>query len=116
MWEKCPTQLPLTLNNNLYAALDTRVGKVSVVSDSTNHVIGTVSARVAGGARGVALGSNNDKVYVTAFNSNFLSVNSGSRNKVTRRLTLGTEPPGVASDSSTNEIYVANFGEHNIYH
>lgn len=50
-----------------------------------------------------------NKVYVSNYGNNTISVIDGNSNKVTNIVKVGTYPKGVAVNSLTNRIYVANY-------
>lgn len=90
-------------------------GSVTVVSPATGSVVATIPTPYA--AAGLALDPSNGDVYATgsvATSSTGASVGttvmviSGSTNTIVANLSAGSEPYGVAYDSSNGRIYVTN--------
>lgn len=81
---------------------------VSVVSASTDAVVGTVP--VGGSPVAVAADADNGELYVANSASDTVSVLSPASNAVTTSLVVGSVPTSVAYDSANGDIYVANEG------
>ena len=62
----------------------------------------------------LAYDSVDNTIYVANYGSNTVSVISGSTDKVTGTVDVGSRPGGVAYDSASNAIYVANPGSNNV--
>ena len=56
------------------------------------------------------MNATTNTIYVANSQSNNLSVIDGATNSVTATIPVGTSPSGVAVESQTNFIYVANAG------
>jgi len=55
-----------------------------------------------------------NKIYVSNYGSNDVSVINGATNKVVSTISVGSGPNGVAYDPNNNEIYVANYGSNSV--
>jgi large repetitive protein len=89
--------------------------EVTVIDSSTNAVVTTIA--MPGATQGVAVDAVTDTVYVTVAASTTTSapvvaVIDGATNTVTATIALpvGSTPDGVAVDSSTGTVYVAEDG------
>ncbi len=96
-----------------FASDDTDV--VTVIDAATNEVTTTID--LPGDARGVAVDPATDDIYVSVNPTGSTSVPTvavidGATNAVTGSITLpaGSAPAGVAVDSSTDTVYVAEAG------
>src|SRR3972149_7042684 len=69
-------------------------------------VISTIS--VGSKPYGVGVNSSTNRIYVSHYNSNTVSVIDGATNTVSSTISVGSHPFGVGVNSSTNRIYVAN--------
>jgi YVTN family beta-propeller protein len=79
---------------------------VSVISDSTNNVVGTITVGV--GPIGVAYDQGKNEIFVSNELSSTVSVISDSNNQVVATVNAGSGPEGLAYDSAKGEIYVAD--------
>jgi YVTN family beta-propeller protein len=80
---------------------------VSVISGSTNTVIGTIP--VGREPFGIAFDSANGNLYVANFQDNTVSVISGSTITVIGTIPAGDGPAFLAFDSANGNIYVPNY-------
>ncbi len=87
-------------------------GTVSVISDSSNTVVATMSVGYA--PENIAYDQGKGEMFVTNYNSNNVSVISDSTNTVVATIPVGSEPSGVAYDPSMSEIFVANHDSGNV--
>jgi YVTN family beta-propeller protein len=85
---------------------------ISVISDSTNAVVATVT--VGTSPAGVAYDSGKGEVYVTNRVSNSVSVISDNTNAVVATVAVGTTPNNIAYDSSKGEVFVVNSGANTV--
>ena len=85
---------------------------VSVISDSSNTVVATVT--VGTSPWGLAYDSGKGEVFVTNWGSDNVSVISDSSNTVVTTVTVGSHPYGGAYDSGKGEVFVANYGSGNV--
>jgi YVTN family beta-propeller protein len=84
---------------------------VSVISDSTNTVIATVTLGTAGtNPENLAYDSGKGEIFVTDSAGNAVSIISDSTNTVIATLPMGNSPIGIAYDSGKSEIFVTSFG------
>ncbi len=81
-------------------------GTVSILSDSNNTVVATVT--VGEYPTGVAYDSGKGEIFVANQNDGTVSILSDSNNTVVATVTMGEYPTGVAYDSGKGEIFVAN--------
>ena len=84
-------------------------GTVSVISDTNNTVVATVSAE-AYDPSGVAYDSAKGEVFVTDYLSDTISIISDTTNTVVAVVNVGLGPSGIAYDSGKGEVFVANAG------
>ena len=56
----------------------------------------------------MAVNPNTNRIYVTNWDSNNVSVIDGASNTVVATVAVGNHPDGVAVNPNTNLIYVAN--------
>ena len=73
--------------------------------------LGTIA--VGTGPFEVAYSPSNDRIYVTNFTSNNVSV-INSTNTVVDTIAVGAAPRAVAYSPSNDRIYVTNFGSNNV--
>jgi YVTN family beta-propeller protein len=98
-----------SLNGYLYVT-DSGCGggsTVTVIDGATNSVVGSPIS-VGQDPTGIAFDAANGDLYVANYNSNSLSVISGTTNSVVATLSVGAGPYNVAGDSTNGDIYVAN--------
>ncbi|MDA4123232.1 MAG: PQQ-binding-like beta-propeller repeat protein [Thaumarchaeota archaeon] len=96
------------------AAYDPKNGRVYVTNTGSNSVSTINGTQITGspipvGSKpyGIAFGAN--QIYVANSGSNTVSVISPSLNdKVSRTISVGSSPTGVAYDSANKEVYVTN--------
>jgi YVTN family beta-propeller protein len=69
-------------------------------------VIATIAVS---GPTGAAVNSLNNRVYVTNFEDNTVTVINGGANKVTATIPVGHHPAAIAVNPVTNTVYAANF-------
>jgi len=103
-------------NGDIYVAnhLD---NNVSVISGSTNKVIGTIGLGANSGPQGVTYDSENGYLYVSDYGtgSNNVTVISGTTNKVVvSSIPVGTYPIQVAYDSGNGDVFVSNWGSNTV--
>jgi YVTN family beta-propeller protein len=93
-------------NNEVYVT-NWGSNTVSVISASTNTVVGTIPVGIEPGD--VVFSPSSKEVYVTNWGSNTVSVISASTNTVVGTIPVGDGPGGIAFASSDNDLYVANY-------
>jgi YVTN family beta-propeller protein len=81
-------------------------GSVSVINDTTNQVVATIT--VGNAPAGIAYDELTGDAYVSNQGNNSLSVISAASNTVVGTIAVGTSPSAVAIDYSTNEVAVTN--------
>jgi YVTN family beta-propeller protein/parallel beta-helix repeat protein len=84
-----------------------QVNGISVISDSTNAVIATVTDTPTN-CNGMAYDSGKNEIFVTSWETNNVSVISDDTNTVIANVAVGDKPLGVAYDSGKGEVFVAN--------
>ena len=82
---------------------------ITVIDGATNAV-STVADPNAINPGLVVVNTTTDKIYVANSQSNNVTVIDGATDTVTATIPVGTSPLGVAVNSQTNFIYVANVG------
>jgi len=87
-------------------------GSVSIISDSTNSVVATIT--VGNLPFGVVYDSGKREIFVANYNSNSVSVISDSNNTVVATIPVGSQPTGLAYDSNKSEIFVANRADNTV--
>ena len=108
-------------NRDIYVA-DYSSGTVSVISGSNNSVIATVT--VGAQPYGLAFDSTIGDIYVgnggtcsesgCSEHPGFVSVISGSSNKVIANVNAGDNPTSITFDSANQDVYVITSGENPI--
>ncbi len=84
-------------------------GNVSVINGATNVEVTRVPLDCDPEIPGcIAVNSASDRVYVTCYAQNKVSVIDGATNAVVATVIVGNHPRGVAVNSSTSCVYVAN--------
>jgi YVTN family beta-propeller protein len=83
---------------------------VSVIDGATNSVVATITDPNAQAPVAVGINPATNTIYVANSQSNNVTVIDGVTDSVTTTIAVGTSPSGVAVDSETNFIYVANAG------
>ena len=114
-----PISVTFNPNTNLIYTADEYANALTVINSTTFNVVDTVSFGFQQAA-GVAVNPVTDLVYVTGLGgivspnsmlfSSVLHVVSGKNNTLLRTLEVGETPEGVAVDTNTNMIYLANAG------
>jgi len=97
-------------SNKIYVA-NSGSNDVSVIDGASNSVAATITDPNAVSPVAVAVNPTTNTIYVANCRSNNLSVIDGATNSVTATIPVGTCPSGVAVDSQTDFIYVANAGD-----
>lgn len=94
-------------NGDLYVTSLNSKGPDSLlaINGSTNLVVSNISV---GSPSGVAYDSQNGDLYVTNWDSDSVSVISGSISQVVSTIGVGTNPSSVAYDSENGDLYVVN--------
>jgi YVTN family beta-propeller protein len=64
--------------------------------------------QVGDSPQGIAVNPNTNRIYVTNYSSNSVSVIDGDTNTVIDTIAVGNAPQGIAVNPVTNKIYVAN--------
>ncbi len=82
-----------------------QVNGISVVSDSRNAVIATVTDTPA---NDMGYDSGKNEIFATIWGNNNVSVISDATNTVIAYVTVGDKPIGVAYDSGKGEVFVSN--------
>ncbi len=82
-------------------------GNISVISDSTNSIVGTVF--VGGSPNGMAYDAAKGEVFVADAGDNAVLVISDSTNLEGASLPFSSNPSGVAYDSGAGEIFVTDW-------
>jgi YVTN family beta-propeller protein/parallel beta-helix repeat protein len=83
------------------------VNGISVISDSSNAVIATVTG-ASGGVDGMTYDPGKNEIFAASDATNNVSVISDDTNTVIANVTVGDEPVGIAYDSGKGEVFVAN--------
>jgi YVTN family beta-propeller protein len=95
-------------------------GNVSVISEASGAIVGTVTLGNKTEPFGIAIDSTTHQVYVTDSKSDTVSVIAGANCSASTQtgcasvpptIAVGTGPEGVAVDSATDIAYVANNGD-----
>jgi len=84
-------------------------GTVSVISDATNNVTGTIPSGT--NLANVAFDSHLNDMFVCNYDSgsgNTVSAISDATDTVVKTITVGSGPYGVAFDPHLNEVFVSN--------
>jgi YVTN family beta-propeller protein len=81
---------------------------LSVISDTTDHVVATIP--VGSDPEGVAYDPGTNEVFVANHGSNNVSVISDTTEGVVATVPVGNYPIGVAYDAGTHEVFVATSG------
>lgn len=97
-------------SNKIYVA-NSGSNDVSVIDGASNSVVATSADPNAVSPVAVAVNPTTNTIYVANCQSNNLSVIDGATNTVTATIPVGTCPSGVAVDSQTDFVYVANAGD-----
>jgi len=71
-----------------------------------NTVIATIT--VGDKPNDIAFDSANNRMYVTNYNDDTVSVINTANNSVIATITVGDNPHGIAFDSANNRMYVVN--------
>jgi YVTN family beta-propeller protein len=91
-----------------------RADSVSVINDTTDHVVAIVSVGNSGPSinRGplliLAYDSGKGEIFVTNYGSDNVTVISAADNSVVANIAVGTQPYGIAYDPEFGEVFVAN--------
>ena len=96
-----PTTHTVYVNNGNSSAL-------TVISEATNTVTGSVADGSGEGPDAVAVDPGNDNVYMANSVGSDLAVFDGATNTVTATIPVGADPDAVAVDTSTHAVYVVN--------
>ncbi|MGP6294484.1 YncE family protein, partial [Caldiplasma sukawensis] len=108
----CPFDATFDSSTGNVYAINYHSNTVSVINDTTNKVISTIS--VGTNPEEAAFDSSTGNVYVTNFGSSSVSVINDTTNKVISTISVGTNPVGVAFDSFDSDIYVANLNSNTV--
>ena len=84
-----------------------QVNGISIISDSTNAVVGTVTDTPTN-INGMAYDSGKNEIFTTNNANNSVSIISDDTNSVIAHVAVGDEPEGVVYDSGKGEVFVAN--------
>jgi len=85
---------------------------VSILSDASHHVVGSVS--VGSQPAAVVYDSGKGEVFVVNSNGSSVSVVSDSTNRVVATIPIGTLPNSAAYDPRKGEVFVTNTGTDNV--
>jgi YVTN family beta-propeller protein len=83
-------------------------GTVSIISDRTNTVVGSI--KVGSFPCGVAYDSGKNEIFVANQASGTVSVISDKTNIVIANITVGSQPFALVYDPARSEIFVTNYG------
>jgi len=97
-----------TNNGNVYFT-DSATNNVTIVSGSTNAVVGSFQVQTRSG--GGAFDPVNREIYIANDGSNTVSVINDTSNTIATTVTVGLEPVRAAYDSANQNIYVSNYGQ-----
>jgi YVTN family beta-propeller protein len=95
-----------TNNGNVYFT-DSATNNVTIVSGSTNSVVGSLQIQTRSG--GGAFDPVNREIYIANDGSNAVSVINDTSNAVVATVTVGVAPVRAAYDSANQNIYVSDF-------
>jgi YVTN family beta-propeller protein len=120
---KGPYAIAVNPNTNKIYVDSTASSTVSVVDGSSNSVVANITgvkttSGTTFGSFGVTFRTGADvnpktnRIYVTSQMDDLLYVIDGSSNAVVATVKAGVGPAGIAVNSNTNKIYVANTGYH----
>jgi YVTN family beta-propeller protein len=84
-------------------------GNVSVINTATNIVTATI--QVGQRPIGVAVSTDDSKVYVTNSNDNTVSVIDTATNTVAKTVKVGSSPSDVAESLDGSRVYVTNYND-----
>jgi YVTN family beta-propeller protein len=79
---------------------------MSAQAASSFSVVATIP--VGAGPQGIAVNENTNRIYVTNYSDNTVSVIDGNTDSVIATVPVGTAPSGIGVNPSTNKIYVVN--------
>src|SRR2546426_98557 len=94
-------------NGRIYLA-NFGMGKVSVISDTTNNIVATIT--VGSNPFGALYDPLNQKVYISDYSSAVLSKIDPVTNTVIANLSAGNGPWNIALDTVNGLLYVTNLG------
>jgi len=96
-------------SNKIYVA-NGGSNNVSVIDGASNAVVATITDPNAVKPVALAVNPTTNTIYVANSQSDNVTVIDGATDSVTATIPVGTAPSGVAVDSQTNFVYVANAG------
>ncbi len=85
---------------------------VSVISDTTNTVVATVTVQL--GPSGCAYDSGKGEVFVANWENNSVSVISDATNTVVANVTVGYDPYSLVYDPTHGQVFVTNYGDNTL--
>ena len=98
-------------NGRIYLA-NFGMGKVSVVSDTTNNIVATIA--VGNNPFGALYDPLNQKVYISDYTSAMLSKIDPATNTVIANLSAGNGPWNIALDTANGLLYITNLGSNTV--
>ena len=98
-------------NGRIYLA-NFGMGKVSVVSDTTNNIVATIA--VGNNPFGALYDPLNQKVYISDYTSAMLSKIDPTTNTVIANLSAGNGPWNIALDTANGLLYITNLGSNTV--
>src|SRR2546430_5679349 len=98
-------------NGRVYLA-NFGMGKVSVISDTTNNIVATIT--VGSNPFGALYDPLNQKVYISDYTSAMLSKIDPATNTVIANLSAGNGPWNIALDTMNGLLYITNLGSNTV--
>jgi YVTN family beta-propeller protein len=98
-------------NGRIYLA-NFGIGKVSVISDTTNNIVATIT--VGNNPFGALYDPLNQKVYISDYSSAILSKIDPQTNTVVANLSAGSGPWNIALDTVNGLLYITNLGSNTV--
>ena len=99
------------MNGRIYLA-NFGMGKVSVISDTTNNIVATIT--VGSNPFGALYDPLNQKVYISDYSSAVLSKIDPATNTVIANLSAGNGPWNIALDTVNGLLYITNLGSNTV--
>jgi len=103
-----PSGLAVSPDGTRLYALNKSGDKLTVINTANNQVLG--STKVGNSPRYVVLSPNGQRIYVTNYGSGTVTVLNATAAApvVSKTITVGTQPEGIAISKDGNLVYVAN--------